>query len=141
MEELMQPGALRENPRQMSAATLAFMGDAVYELLVRQKLAVTTIPASRLHRMAIGMVCAAAQSRAYEVLEGILTEDELAVLKRGRNSHPSHTAKNASVVDYRRATGVETLFGYLWLSGQTGRIRELFEAICEADAASRPEEQ
>ena len=105
MDDIFDPGLLRENPRQMSAATLAFLGDAVYELLARQKLAVTTIPAGKLHRMAIGMVCAGAQSQAYEVLEPLLTEEELAVLKRGRNTHPSHTAKNAKVADYRRATG------------------------------------
>ena len=103
MDDIFDPGLLRENPRQMSAATLAFLGDAVYELLARQKLAVTTIPAGKLHRMAIGMVCAGAQSQAYEVLEPLLTEEELAVLKRGRNTHPSHTAKNAKVADYRRA--------------------------------------
>lgn len=119
MDDIFDPGLLRENPRQMSAATLAFLGDAVYELLARQKLAVTTIPAGKLHRMAIGMVCAGAQSQAYEVLEPLLTEEELAVLKRGRNTHPSHTAKNAKVADYRRATGVEALFGYLWLCGRT----------------------
>lgn len=115
----MDPGLLRENPRQMSAATPGFLGDAVYELLARQKWPVTTIPAGKLHRMAIGMVCAGAQSQAYEVLEPLLTEEELAVLKRGRNTHPSHTAKNAKVADYRRATGVEALFGYLWLCGRT----------------------
>lgn len=60
MDDIFDPGLLRENPRQMSAATLAFLGDAVYELLARQKLAVTTIPAGKLHRMAIGMVCAGA---------------------------------------------------------------------------------
>ena len=64
MDDIFDPGLLRENPRQMSAATLAFLGDAVYELLARQKLAVTTIPAGKLHRMAIGMVCAGAQSQA-----------------------------------------------------------------------------
>ena len=137
MDEFFDPGLLRENPRQMSAATLAFLGDAVYELLTRQKLAVTTIPAGKLHRMAIGMVCAGAQSQAYEVLEPLLSEEELAVLKRGRNTHPSHTAKNAKVADYRRATGVEALFGYLWLSGRTARLRELFDAICAA-AESAP---
>ena len=118
MDDIFDPGLLRENPRQMSAATLAFLGDAVYELLARQKLAVTTIPAGKLHRMAIGMVCAGAQSQAYEVL--------------GRNTHPSHTAKNAKVADYRRATGVEALFGYLWLCGRTARLRELFDAVCAA---------
>lgn len=130
MGSLEQTAPLREDPKRMSAATLAFLGDAVYELLVRRRLAVTTIPANTLHQMAIRMVRAEAQSRAYALLEGVLTEEELAVMKRGRNSHPAHTAKNASVADYRRATGVETLFGYLYLSGRTERMEELFALIC-----------
>ena len=132
MGSLEQTAPLREDPKRMSAATLAFLGDAVYELLVRRRLAVTTIPANTLHQMAIRMVRAEAQSRAYALLEGVLTEEELAVMKRGRNSHPAHTAKNASVADYRRATGVETLFGYLYLSGRTERI-----ALICADPAGK----
>ena len=134
MGSLEQTAPLREDPKRMSAATLAFLGDAVYELLVRRRLAVTTIPANTLHQMAIRMVRAEAQSRAYALLEGVLTEEELAVMKRGRNSHPVHTAKNASVADYRRATGVETLFGYLYLSGRTERMEELFALVCSDPA-------
>lgn len=115
-----------ENPRQLSAATLAFLGDAVYELLVRRSLATTTIPANTLHRMAVGKVCAAAQSAAYERLLPLLTEEELAVLKRGRNTHSAHVAKNARVADYRRATGVEALFGYLFLCGRYDRLSEIY---------------
>ena len=66
------------------------------------------------------------------MLDSLLTEEERAVLKRGRNTHPSHPAKNAKVADYRRATGVEALFGYLWLCGRTARLRELFDAVCAA---------
>ena len=79
----MENWLISENPKQLSAATLAFLGDAVYELLVRRSLATTTIPAGKLHKMAIGMVCAPAQSAVYEKLEGILTDEELAVMKRG----------------------------------------------------------
>ena len=125
----MENWLISENPKQLSAATLAFLGDAVYELLVRRSLATTTIPAGKLHKMAIGMVCAPAQSAVYEKLEGILTEEELAVMKRGRNIHPAHTAKNATVADYRRATGVEALFGYLYLSGRQKRLEELFRYV------------
>ena len=129
MDDIFDPGLLRENPRQMSAATLAFLGDAVYELLARQKLAVTTIPAGKLHRMAIGMVCAGAQSQAYEVLEPLLTEEEAAALKRGRNLNSVKPPKNGNVRDYRRATGLESLFGYLYVQGRLERINELFLAI------------
>ena len=82
MESLEQTAPLREDPKRMSAATLAFLGDAVYELLVRRRLAVTTIPANTLHQMAIRMVRAEAQSRAYALLEGVLTEEEFAAKKR-----------------------------------------------------------
>lgn len=130
-------GICKENPRQMSAATLAFLGDAVYELLVRRRLATQTFPAGTLHRMAIGKVCAGAQSQAYDIIAGILSEDELAVMKRGRNSHTSsHVPKNAKVADYRRATGLETLFGYLYLCGEMARIEELFEIIESGEVQS-----
>ena len=75
------------------------------------------------------MVCNAAQSDAYEKLCDLLNEDEMAVLKRGRNLNSNHVPKNADTINYRRATGVEALFGYLYLSGQTDRINELFDAI------------
>ena len=122
----MEQWSFSGDPRQLSAATLAFLGDAVYELLVRRSLTTTSIPAGKLHRMAIGMVCAPAQSEAYARLEPLLTEEELAVMKRGRSTHPAHTAKNASVADYRRATGLEALFGYLYLCGRQQRLEELF---------------
>lgn len=121
--------SLTSNPKQLSAGTLAFLGDAVYELLVRQSLITTTMPANALHRMAVKKVCAAAQSAAYEKLLPKLTEDEIAMMKRGRNTHSAHVAKNAKVADYRRATGLETLFGYLYLSGQQTRMYEIFNWI------------
>ena len=119
--------------RGISSIGLAHMGDAVYELLVRERIVLkANRPVSELHLQAVEQVRASYQSQAYAVIEPLLTEEELAVLKRGRNTHPSHTAKNAKVADYRRATGVEALFGYLWLCGRTARLRELFDAVCAA---------
>ena len=117
--------------RDYSPPTLAFVGDAVYGLLVRETLALSANrPAGDLHAESIRMVCAAAQSRAAEKLLPLLTEVELSVYKRGRNAHTGHTPKNSSSSDYHAATGLETLFGYLYLCGQTERLRSIFEIIC-----------
>ncbi len=117
--------------KQMSPLALAFLGDAAFELRVREKLLEQgNAPVQQLHRKAVSFVCAEAQSRAVELLEGLLTEEEAQVFKRGRNTH-SHPPKNADVADYRRATGLETLFGYLHLCGSLDRERELFEIIWE----------
>ena len=114
----------------MSPLTLAFLGDAVYELLVRQYLvAQGNRPSGQLHRLAVGKVCAGAQSAVYDLLEPLLTPEEDAILKRGRNAHPGHLPKHAQPADYRRATGVEALFGYLYLKGDLSRIEELFLRI------------
>lgn len=115
--------------KQMSPLALAFLGDAAFELRVREKLLEQgNAPVQQLHRKAVRFVCAEAQSRAVELLEGLLTEEEAQVFKRGRNTH-SHPPKNADVADYRRATGLEALFGYLHLCGETDRARDLFQVI------------
>lgn len=115
--------------KQMSPLALAFLGDAVFELYVREKLLEQgNAPAQQLHRKAIGYVCARAQSRSVEKISDLLTPEEEGVFRRGRNTH-SHPPKNADVADYRRATGLEALFGYLHLCGETHRARELFEVI------------
>ncbi|MBR3290363.1 MAG: ribonuclease III [Clostridia bacterium] len=115
--------------RGLSPITLAFVGDGVYELMVREYLAAqANRPANALHRQAVSMVRAEAQSAAMEKLTPLLTENELAVYKRGRNAH---TARNSD--DYHRATGLEALFGYLYLSDKTDRLRELFSVITAAE--------
>ena len=114
------------------ALTLAYIGDAVFEICVRSFLITKkNEPVSRLHKAATGYVKAKAQSEYMKILEDKLTEDELSAYKRGRNAHPKTTAKNADVVDYRRATGFEALIGYLYLSGEIDRITELFKIISE----------
>lgn len=122
------------DPKRLSPLTLAFVGDSVFDLLVREMLVCeANRPANRLHNLAVERVCAAAQAAAARQLwdSGSLTEEEIAVLKRGRNAHTNHLPKNASEQDYHLATGLEALFGYLYLGGQEQRLRELFAQICD----------
>ena len=114
----------------MSPLTLAFIGDTVFDLLTRTELVCeANRPVNALHNLASKQVCAAAQSEAIKKIMPLLTEDETAVFKRGRNAHVHSVPKNASVRDYHIATGVETLFGYLHLSGNDNRAEEIFDII------------
>ena len=119
-----------DTARNYSVLTLAYIGDAVFELLVRTHiLSQGNRPVNKMSRMAIEIVRAENQAKLYHKLLDALDEDELAVLKRGRNAKSHSHAKNASISEYRHATGVETLFGYLYMTGNSERIMELFE-IC-----------
>ena len=128
---------MRENLTEREAnsyspLTLAFLGDSVYDTLVREHmLRKANMPVSKLHSMKIKLVCAEFQSQAYGIIEEKLSEKELSVLKRGRNATGNTVPKHADAVQYRRATAVETLLGYLKLTGQNKRISELFEIIIE----------
>ncbi len=106
---------------------LAYIGDSVYEQYVRTRLLEESpdLPAHKLHRSAIRYVSATAQSTIMGMLEETLTEEELGVYKRGRNANSPTSAKNSSIVDYRRATGFEALLGYLYLDKQTDRLGEV----------------
>lgn len=118
------------NPKQLSPLNLAFIGDCVYEMLVRLYLVEqANRPVNELHRESVRFVSAKAQTEAFAKLEPLLTEEELAVFKRGRNAKTGHQPKSASVGEYHCATGVEALFGYLYLQGANARIEELFQAI------------
>lgn len=124
-------------PREYSPLVLAYIGDAVYELLVRQYiLSQGNAPVNVLNKKARSIVNAAAQSAVYDKIKDVLTEDELAVCKRGRNAKSHTVAKNQSVTDYRRATGVEALFGYLYLSERNDRISELFNICIGGDVSN-----
>ena len=107
-----------EDIRTYSPLALPFIGDGAYGLLVREKLSVERVRCE-------------AQAAAAERLEPLLTEEELDQLRRGRNAHPGHVPKNADAAVYHRATGLETLFGYLYLKGEIERIRTLFAAAGE----------
>lgn len=113
--------------RSYSSATLAYIGDAVIEVVVRTYLTNGGDKSvSRLNDEAKSFVTAACQSVAAEKLDSILDEFEMSVYKRGRNMKPLHTPKNTSLIDYRRATGLECVFGYLWLLKDSERICRLF---------------
>ena len=115
--------------RQYSPLTLAYLGDGVYELLVRETLVLQeNRPNGKVHREALQFVSATAQSNGLEAILPLLTETEEAIFKRGRNSDAvGH--RNSDVIQYKRATGLETLFGYLYLIGNTERLEELFRQI------------
>lgn len=118
--------------KQYGALALAYMGDCVYEIEIRKRLMQkANMPVNTLHKMAKRFVSATSQSRFFEILSPVLSEEELAIYRRGRNSKPHTTAKNASLSDYKKATGLEALFGYLYLTENHGRITELIEIIFE----------
>lgn len=117
-----------QNPQQLSPATLAFLGDAVYGLLVRNRLCERDLPSGELHSRSVKLVSAVSQSRAVTLIEPMLSQEEMAVFKRGRNAHTS-TPRSCTVGQYHAATGLETLFGYLYLKGEHDRIQELFGVI------------
>ena len=118
--------------RLYSPQALAFLGEAVYEILVRERIVHrANMPVNKLHLQAVEQVRASYQSKAYAVVEPVLTEEELAALKRGRNISSIKPPKNGTMQDYRRATGLECLFGYLYLKGEIQRINELFLMIEE----------
>ena len=120
----------KRDVNQYSPLTLAFLGDAVYEQLVREKIVLTAnMPVGKLHKAAVEKVRAAYQSRAVDLIESLLTDDELAVMKRGRNATSNTVPKSSNPIEYRRATSLETLFGYLHLLGNSERIVELFDII------------
>jgi ribonuclease-3 family protein len=117
------------NPNLLSPSVLCFVGDAVYGLLVREKLAEINRPSGELHKLSVRLVNAVSQAKAYKLIEPFLTEKEIAVFKRGRNFHTGRSPKSASSGEYHIATGVETLFGYLHLCGEDKRLSELFSLI------------
>ena len=118
-------------PAQYSPLTLAYVGDAVYELFVRTYLLRDcNFPVGKLHKTAVKMVNAKAQSDLFQRVKDILSEEELAVYKRGRNTN-SHPPKNAEMVDYKSATGIEALIGYLYLKGDSDRILQLMKYLLD----------
>lgn len=118
----------------MSPLTLAFIGDTVFDMLVRGELVCeANRPVKELHTLASKRVCASAQSESIKKILPVLTEEETEVFKRGRNAHTGGVPKNQSAADYHYATGLECLFGWLYLNGMEDRIRELFSAIKNLD--------
>ena len=116
----------------LNGLSLAFIGDAVYEIMVREHLLRNgSLQIGKLHKMAVEMVRASFQASVFDFLEPLLTEEENSILHRGRNASATHIPKNANAIEYRKATGVESLFGWLYLEQKNERIRELFDMILE----------
>lgn len=117
-----------QEPKEFSALALAYVGDAVFEMLVRTKvLSWGNAPVNVLNKKARGIVNAKAQSDMYFRIEEFLTDEEKGVFRRGRNAKSHTVPKNADIMDYRHATGLESLFGYLYLCGNMERAIELFD--------------
>lgn len=119
----------KKTVKLMSPSVLSFTGDAVYTLLVRERMAAVNRPSGELHSASVQLVSAAGQVKAFEIIKENLTEEEIDVFKRGRNFHTGRTPKGASGSEYHIATGLETLFGHLHLCGEKERLDELFLQI------------
>lgn len=118
------------DPSQLSPLTLAFIGDCVFELFVREQLVCQgNCPVKKLHNRSVEQVCCSAQCRDMDILFPILEEKEREIFLRGRNAHVGHVPKNASLAEYHAATGLEALFGYLYLKGDLSRLRYLFSLL------------
>ena len=119
-------GLEEQDLRTYSPLTLAYIGDAIFELVVRTVLVERkNTQAEKLHKAATKIVKAETQALMIEAIKEELTEEELAVYKRGRNAKAVTRAKNATMSEYRRATGFEALMGYLYLKGNIARMLEL----------------
>jgi ribonuclease III family protein len=136
MTILASAGSLRPESgadiREMPISTLAYVGDAVYELAVRLHFAdKSSAKSGELHRASVKLVRAAAQAEAARNLQDDLTDEESAIFRRGRNSSPGSMPKNADPADYMAATGFEAVIGYLYLKGETSRLEQLLARILE----------
>lgn len=125
-----------KKPKQYSPLSLAFVGDAVYEQFVRSKVIEENpdMPASKLYKETVKRVRAHAQSVSMNTVCDMLSEDELEMYKRGRNAKSVTTPKNADITEYRRATGLETLVGYVYMTGDEDRLYEIMTAAYNAAA-------
>ncbi len=128
--------------REYSPLALAFVGDGVFELLVRQRAVETTrLPLVKLHHLAVGYVSAHHQAMGLAAIEPLLTEQEAGVVRRGRNAQKNSVSKHATREEYAASTALESLFGWLYLQNRQARIMELFEVIWQtlADAHAQAE--
>lgn len=117
-------------PKLINPLALAFVGDSVYDIFVREKIVCReNMPVKKLHALAVEEVRAQSQSNAAKKILPELREDEKEIFLRGRNAHSGHIPKNSSVEDYHYATALEAVFGYIYLKGDIERLRELFNLI------------
>ena len=110
--------------------SLSFVGDGVHTLYVRERVfGLSPYKNDELHKLASSYCCAAAQADAAKRLEPLLQEDELFIYKKGKNAHVGSVPKNATLYDYKLATALEAVIGYLYLAGKTERLEELLNAL------------
>ncbi len=132
MENYFQMNLTKQQIDAISNLGLAHMGDCVFEILCRGYLCAqgeTTV--DRLHRDTISMVKATSQAKFVDKLLPLLNEEEMACYRRGKNAHVHAVPKSATPAEYAKATGLEALFGALYLAGKTERINELFKTVME----------
>ncbi|MEG0371031.1 MAG: ribonuclease III domain-containing protein [Clostridium sp.] len=117
--------------RLMNPITLAYMGDSIYEMYIRKYIVNYSKDkrGKNLHKLSIKLANANAQSQVLEEIKDMLFEDELTIVRRGRNTRTGHVPKSASVIDYKRATALEALIGYLYLLNRIDRIEEIMNII------------
>lgn len=134
MENYFQPALPRDRLLEISSIGLAHMGDAVFELLVRAWLCAHGGATGRgMHRAAVALVCAESQAEKAEKILPLLTEEERAVFRRGRNAQVHTVPHHASRAQYGEATALEALLGWLYLRGETARINQLFCVMMEEE--------
>ena len=128
-----------KKPEQYAPLVLAYIGDAIYEAYVRSRVIEENpdMPAYKLHNKSVKYVKAHAQANSIHAMTEMLTEEEMAIFKRGRNAKSPTTAKTATLVDYRHATGFEALIGYTYISGNTERLHTLMKSAYE-NALEKP---
>ena len=132
MENYFQMNMSQRDIDAISNLGLAHIGDGVFELLCRSYLCASgKKTVEQLHRQTIAMVRATSQARFVDSLLPLLTEEEMAYYRRGKNAHVHAVPKSATPAEYAKATGLEALFGALYLAGKTDRINELFRAVTE----------
>lgn len=118
--------------RQISPLTLSFIGDSVYDLMVREYvISLANRPVGQLNKRKVNVVNCKFQAECAEILEPHLTEEEMVIYKRGKNANVHSVPKNANRNDYHKATGFEALFGYLYLKKEIARLRELFMLLVD----------
>lgn len=136
MQDFLRPQLDDNALRQMSALALAHIGDGVYELMTRGRLVTGGLhTAHGLHSSTVQLVRAAAQYEAAQQILPLLTEEEQTAFRHGRNARPKTIPKSSTHAEYAYATGLETLFGWLFLKGEYDRLNELYAAIAEAQDA------
>ena len=125
------------NPNTVPTLNLAFIGDGVFDLIVREYLVKnSSAHVGELNKAKVGMVNCKTQAEFAKKLIPVLTDEEAEIFKRGRNTKVNSASKHSTISDYHAATGLETLFGYLYLKGESDRIKELFARIVESGSAS-----